>query len=121
MDTTSARTEVTKASDAPLGQDWLRLLRHWLGNRRVQIALAAAVIVGGAALNWGWLVAIGLAPIILAVLPCAAMCALGMCVMGGKGKAACGKDAASDAASDRDELPSETKQTRPPVSERDSV
>jgi hypothetical protein len=41
------------------------------------------VLGSGLVLNWSWLVAIGLAPIILGVLPCVAMCALGMCVMGG--------------------------------------
>jgi hypothetical protein len=51
-----------------------------LGTRGL-IMLATAVIAAGLALNWSWLVAIGLAPIILAVLPCAAMCALGLCMM----------------------------------------
>lgn len=30
--------------------------------------------------RWDWLAAAGLAPIILAVLPCAVMCALGVCL-----------------------------------------
>jgi hypothetical protein len=34
----------------------------------------------GAALNWSWLVAVGIAPLLLTVLPCAAMCALGLCM-----------------------------------------
>lgn len=41
--------------------------------------------------SWGWLAGIGAAPIILAVLPCAAMCALGICMpmmMGGSKKQA---------------------------------
>ena len=44
------------------------------------IILAVILIVGGVALNWGWLVAAGLAPILIALLPCAVMCALGMCM-----------------------------------------
>jgi len=40
------------------------------------------VIVGaGLALGWNWVVAFGFAPLILAVAPCAAMCALGVCMM----------------------------------------
>ncbi|MBS3651870.1 hypothetical protein KEU06_24995 [Pseudaminobacter sp. 19-2017] len=30
--------------------------------------------------NWDWLAAVGLVPIIAAMLPCAAMCALGICM-----------------------------------------
>ena len=43
-----------------------------------------AVVIGGLALNWGWLTAIGVAPILLAVAPCGIMCALGLCAMGMK-------------------------------------
>ena len=31
--------------------------------------------------GWDWLVAAGFGPIIVSVLPCAAMCALGLCAM----------------------------------------
>lgn len=30
--------------------------------------------------GWGWLVAVGAAPIILSLLPCAIMCGLGLCM-----------------------------------------
>ena len=43
-------------------------------------------IGGGLAMNWGTVVALGLAPLLLGVLPCVAMCALGMCMSGGSGK-----------------------------------
>lgn len=47
------------------------------------VALGAAAYGGG----WRWLVAIGIAPIILSFLPCAVMCGLGFCMMGmGKNK-----------------------------------
>lgn len=39
-----------------------------------------AVLVTGVALNWGWLTAIGIAPVLIGLLPCAAMCALGLCM-----------------------------------------
>lgn len=55
-------------------------LQARLGKRGLLI-VGMAVIAGGLALNWSWLVAIGLAPLLLTVLPCAAMCALGVCMM----------------------------------------
>lgn len=43
------------------------------------------IVIGGGALSfgggWGWLVAIGVAPIILSILPCVVMCGLGVCMM----------------------------------------
>ena len=42
----------------------------------------------GLSLNWGWFVANGLAPLILALAPCAVMCAVGACAMGGGKKCA---------------------------------
>ncbi len=51
----------------------VRLLR----GRRGSLLIAAAV---SAALNWNWLVAAGVAPVLLAILPCFAMCALGLCM-----------------------------------------
>jgi len=30
--------------------------------------------------SWGWLVALGITPVLLSVLPCIAMCALGLCM-----------------------------------------
>tara|TARA_R110001599_G_scaffold222239_1_gene421223 strand:+ start:465 stop:635 length:171 start_codon:yes stop_codon:yes gene_type:complete len=49
------------------------------------------LIGGGMALNWGWLAAVGAAPLILALAPCAVMCGLGLCMKGGAGKT-CAKD-----------------------------
>ena len=34
-------------------------------------------------MNWGWLVAVGAAPLILSLAPCIAMCGLGLCMMSG--------------------------------------
>ena len=49
------------------------------------IALVALAVLMGGALNWSWLVAAGIAPLLITVLPCAAMCDLGLCAsrMGG--------------------------------------
>jgi hypothetical protein len=68
---------VTKAS---LAQDWLDALRYWLRGRRGAAVLVVSVVVIGAALNWSWLVAVGIAPLLLTALPCVAMCGLGLCM-----------------------------------------
>lgn len=86
--------ETPKAAEMSLTRDTLYLarfylwnaanrVRPYLGGRRGLILLAIAVLGAGMALNWGWLVAIGVAPVLLAVVPCAAMCALGLCMKGG--------------------------------------
>jgi hypothetical protein len=51
---------------------------------RIAIVVGLVVIAGGglAVGGWGWLVAAGLAPIILSLLPCLVMCGLGLCMMG---------------------------------------
>ena len=62
----------------------------WIPSRsQALIGLAIAGVTGGAVLGWDWLVAAGLAPLILSVLPCAAMCALGLCAMRGGGGQSC--------------------------------
>lgn len=58
--------------------------RMWGGVARRQLWAIAGVaaIFGGLALNWGWLTAVGAAPLLIGILPCAAMCALGLCMAG---------------------------------------
>lgn len=46
------------------------------------LILAGTIIFAGAVLNWGWLTAVGAAPLILALAPCAVMCGLGLCMSG---------------------------------------
>lgn len=57
-------------------------LRARAGSRLGLLAIAGLAIVAGLAFNWSWLVAAGVAPLIVGVLPCVAMCALGFCMMG---------------------------------------
>ena len=59
---------------------------HWFTRRRLLFVGAATLMGGGMALNWGWLSAIGLAPILVSLAPCAVMCGLGLCMKGGSGK-----------------------------------
>lgn len=58
----------------------LSAVRGNLGGRRGLLVLAAVALVGGLAFNWNWLVAVGVAPLLMAVLPCVAMCGLGLCM-----------------------------------------
>jgi hypothetical protein len=55
------------------------LLRHYLGGRVGLIVLTVALLAAGVATSWSWLVAAGIAPLLLALAPCAAMCAIGLC------------------------------------------
>ena len=74
--TTSPESRATRAA-----------LPLWLTRRRLLILGSMAVTGSGIALNWGWLAAVGAAPLILALAPCALMCGLGLCMKGGPGKA----------------------------------
>lgn len=56
-------------------------LRAAASTRRGLLTIAGVAIVGGLGLNWSWLVAAGIAPVLLSLLPCATMCALGLCAM----------------------------------------
>lgn len=55
-------------------------LGPWRDRRTIGIAAGFAVAAAGLALGWDWLTAIGVTPILIAALPCAAMCALGVCM-----------------------------------------
>src|SRR6266849_4159004 len=48
-----------------LSRDWLHFARYYLDHRWVLLMLGGGVLVIGAALNWSWLVAAGVAPILL--------------------------------------------------------
>ena len=81
--------------------------RRWLSAPNVFIA---ALVVAGGALYLGWsaLVAAGIASVIVGVLPCLAMCVLGLC-MGRMGK----KDAAIPTSNS---LPPDGEESRQPQS-----
>ena len=52
----------------------------WLTPRNLLIGAVLAGGTGALMLGWDWLVAAGVASIILAVAPCLVMCALGLCM-----------------------------------------
>jgi hypothetical protein len=74
-------TNTASPSSAGRAQEIRNFIRHWLTGRRGLIVGGIAVVGAGMALGWNWLTAIGAAPILLSLAPCAAMCALGTCAM----------------------------------------
>lgn len=89
----NAANETKDVSRLSLAQTARALVAHYLGNRKLLVVLAVAIVGAGLALNWSWLVAAGVAPILLALAPCAAMCALGLCMSRTGGKScSSGKD-----------------------------
>jgi len=76
----STSTETTKAGEPSLVKATIDLVRYYLSGRRGLILLTVAILGAGLVLNWSWLVAVGVAPLLLALAPCAAMCALGLCM-----------------------------------------
>lgn len=68
--------------------------------RRGMILTAMAVIGAGMALNWDWLTAVGVAPLILALAPCAVMCGLGLCMMKGSKSCSSRTDPSGDTSPD---------------------
>src|SRR6266700_3301349 len=71
----------TETAELPLSRLGLNLARYYLGNRWVLLVLGAGALLAGIGLNWSWLVATGIAPILISVLPCLVMCALGLCML----------------------------------------
>ena len=69
-----------------LASDVLSAARYYLGTRFGLLAIAVFALGLGAYSSWGWLVTAGIAPLLLTFAPCAVMCALGLCTMGGKSK-----------------------------------
>jgi hypothetical protein len=69
-----ANTAVAQECCAPAAKS------GWLNPRNLMIGVALAGGTGALVLGWDWLVAAGLASIIIAAAPCLVMCALGLCM-----------------------------------------
>ena len=73
--------ELDQPQQTTLVQDLIALSRYGLMGRRGLIIIGVGLAMGGVFLGWDWLVAAGLAPMLLSVLPCVAMCAVaGACM-----------------------------------------
>ena len=90
-----------RAETAPARKS-IRPLRSWLTSPRGMIVLAIVLVGGGLALGWSWLVAAGIAPLILSLAPCLAMCAVGACMMGKGAHASGAKPGAAEKTEPQD-------------------
>jgi len=70
-------------------------IRRVIGGPRGLVILGLAIVATGLALGWNWLTAAGVAPLILSLAPCAAMCAVGACAMS-RGGTTCTKPEKAD-------------------------
>ena len=95
--TTSDTTKVQKSS---LLREAAHAAQYYLCNRRAVVIISIVAIAGGVAMNWGWLVAAGVAPVLLTALPCLVMCGLGLCMH----KMVGGSCASQPSQSDKTEL-----------------
>jgi hypothetical protein len=72
------------------------------GGHRGWVVLALALVGGAAFFSWGWLVTLGVAPVLVALAPCAAMCALGLCMNKMAGNSCTGTSKAVESADQRE-------------------
>lgn len=84
--------EPIQASETAFRRDFLPAACSHLRGRRVLLAAGAVIAGAGLAFNWSLLVVAGIAPLLLGVLPCVAMCALGLCVNRMASSSGCTRD-----------------------------
>jgi hypothetical protein len=56
------------------------ILNRFGRNRLLLSGIALALLAASFVWQWSWLVAIGVAPLLISAAPCVAMCALGLCM-----------------------------------------
>jgi hypothetical protein len=101
--TTAAAPDPAMPSCCPTASFPAEMVRSWIRDRRVLAGAGLAVAGSGLAFGWDWLIAVGIAPLIVSAAPCLLMCALGLCMMGRGHQASPGKPetAAGAGQSDR--------------------
>ena len=102
-------TKQLRNKPTSLAQGVVNVVWPHISGKRGLIVLAITIAIGGVALNWGWLVAVGFAPILLAILPCAVMCGLGLCMNMAGGKSCSSKNENSSDEPDLKRGPDESK------------
>lgn len=100
-------TELIQTPQASPSRGVQSILRSTFGGRRGLIAAGTGIVIAGLAFNWSGLVAAGIAPVLLTVLPCVAMCALGLCVNRMTGRSCATEDVSSGEGADCPEAPSD--------------
>jgi hypothetical protein len=61
-------------------------IRPLLRGRRALVAIGLLAVAAVLAWQRNWLTAIGIAPVLVSLAPCAAMCAMGICMAGSSGR-----------------------------------
>ena len=92
---------VVEPSTTTFGQDLWGLLRHGLRGRRGLLIIGSALALVGVGFGWDWMVAVGIGPVLLGVLPCIVMCAFGLC-MSRVGRKSCASDSSDDVKATKD-------------------
>src|SRR5260370_40972102 len=68
-------------AEPSLGRDVFNAVKYYLGNRWALLGLGCLAVIAGLSFGgWGWLVAAGLAPVILSKFPCLVIGAFGICM-----------------------------------------
>lgn len=52
----------------------------WFKGRRRWWVIALLIVVAAIAFGWPWLAPLGALPLLVSILPCLSMCALGLCM-----------------------------------------
>lgn len=94
-------TELIQAGKASRNREIIASVRP-IPTGRGGIVMAAAVVAASLASNWNWLVAAGIAPLLISVLPCVAMCALGLCMNRMTGRSCAAEDVSRKTVKDAD-------------------
>ena len=76
----------TNVATTPPAKPGFSLPRWFPRGRSALLWIGIFAIGAGLVLGWDWLVAAGVTPLLLSVLPCLVMCAVGLCAMRGSGK-----------------------------------
>ena len=98
-------TQLPTVIENPPTRRFAQTVRAYLTGWRGLVVLASVALIAGAAFNWSWLVAVGIAPLLITALPCVAMCALGLCMNRMAGRKCSAEDASSAAESDANTAP----------------
>jgi hypothetical protein len=77
MDRCTRKLEAAQSDSMPTT---VQRIRSWALSPQGLTVTGIAAAVVGLTLGWSWVVALGVAPLILTLAPCAAMCALGLCM-----------------------------------------
>ncbi|ASJ73372.1 hypothetical protein IMCC3135_16450 [Granulosicoccus antarcticus IMCC3135] len=75
----SATQTLQSEQPHPAFRSYSSRLKERLRGRSLLLVAGMVVVGTGMALNWDWLTAMGAAPIILSLAPCALMCTVGIC------------------------------------------